>query len=68
MDHQDFLDNARRIVEEGEQRGVLLRLLGAVAFYLHCPQYGSMQRQANRHFTDLDFAAYFKHNDAIRTL
>ncbi len=68
MDHQDFLDNARRIVEEGEQRGVLLRLLGAVAFYLHCPRYGSMQQQANRHFTDLDFAAYFKHNDAIRTL
>ncbi len=68
MDHQDFLDNARRIVEEGEQRGVLLRLLGAVAFYLHCPQYGSMQQQANRHFTDLDFAAYFKHNDAIRTV
>lgn len=68
MDHQDFLDQARRIVEEGEQRGVLLRLLGAVAFYLHCPQYGSMQEQANRHFTDLDFAAYFKHSDGIRTL
>ncbi len=68
MEHEDFLEQARRIVEEGEQRGVLLRLLGAVAFYLHCPQYGSMQQQANRHFTDLDFAAYFKHNDEIRTL
>ncbi len=68
MDHQDFLENARRIVEEAEQRGVLLRLLGAVAFYVHCPKYGSMQQQANRHFTDLDFAAYFKHNDVIRTL
>ncbi len=68
MDHQDFLDKAREIVEEGEQRGVVLRLLGAVAFYLHCPQYGFLQQQANRHFTDLDFAAYFKHNDGIRTL
>src|SRR5512135_3346028 len=68
MDHQDFLDNARKIVEEGEQRGAQLRLLGAVAFYLHCPKYGFMQEQANRHFTDLDFAAYFKHNDGIRTL
>jgi hypothetical protein len=68
MEHQDFLDNARKIVEEGQQRGVLLRLLGAVAFYLHCPKYGSMQQQANRHFTDLDFAAYFKHNEGIRTL
>jgi hypothetical protein len=68
MEHQDFLDYARKIVEEGQQRGVLLRLLGAVAFYLHCPKYGSFQQQANRHFTDLDFAAYFKHNDAIRTI
>ena len=68
MEHQDFLDYARRIVEEGEQRGVQLRLLGAVAFYLHCPKYGSFQHQANRHFTDLDFAAYFSHNDAIRSV
>ncbi len=68
MDNQEFLPYARRIVEEGEQRGALLRLLGAVAFYVHCPKYGSFQQKANRVFTDLDFAAYFDHSDAIRSL
>jgi hypothetical protein len=47
---------------------VLLRLLGAVAFYVHCPKYGSMQEKANRFFTDLDFAAYFQHFETIQTL
>ena len=68
MDHHEFLEYAHRIVEEGEQRGALLRLLGAVAFYLHCPKYGSIQAKANRFFTDLDFAAYFQHHETIRTL
>ncbi len=68
MDHQEFLEYARRIVEEGEQRGVLLRLLGAVAFYVHSPKYGVMQQKANRFFTDLDFAAYFRDHETIRTL
>ncbi len=68
MDHQEFLEYARRIVEEGEQRGVPLRLLGAVAFYVHCPKNGSMQEKANRFFTDLDFAAYFQHHETIRAL
>ncbi len=55
-------------MEEGEQRGVLLRLLGAVAFYMHCPKYGSIQERANRHFTDLDFAAYFRQYETVRAL
>lgn len=68
MEQQEFLDYARRIVDEAEQRGAQLRLLGAVAFHVHCPKYGYMQQQANRAFTDLDFAAYFKHNDSIRAV
>jgi hypothetical protein len=68
MEQQEFLDHAFRIVEQGQEQGATLRLLGAVAFRIHCPVYGSFQSKANRHFTDLDFAAYFKDNAPIRDL
>jgi hypothetical protein len=66
MEQQKFINNAYRIVDEAQKQGAMLRLLGAVAFNIHCPTYSSFQEKANRHFTDLDFAAYFNHNDPIR--
>lgn len=68
MEKQEFLDRAYRIVEEGQKRGATLRLLGAVAFHIRCPEYSHYQEKANRPFTDLDFAAYFKHHQVIRGL
>lgn len=68
MKQQEFIDHAFKIVDQGQKQGATLRLLGAVAFYIHCPAYGSFQAKANRHFTDLDFAAYFKDNAPIRDL
>ena len=66
MEQQEFIINANRIVDEAQKQGAMLRLLGAVAFNIHCPTYNSFQEKANRYFTDLDFAAYFNHNDPIR--
>ncbi len=68
MEDHEYLIQAERIVEEAEREGVLLRLLGSVAFHLHSPKYKSFQEEAGRHFTDLDFAAYFKHNQGIRSM
>jgi hypothetical protein len=68
MEQQEFIDNAYKIVDQGQKQGAILRLLGAVAFNIHCPTYGAFQAKANRHFTDLDFAAYFKDNQSIRDL
>ena len=66
MESEQYLAYAAKIVEDAQKEGALLRLLGSVAFYLHCPTYGYFQEQAGRHFTDLDFAAYFAHSDKIR--
>jgi len=68
MEQQEFLDKAHEIVEEGQKRGATLRLLGAVAFHIHCPEFHGFQAKANRLFTDLDFAAYFRDNASIRYL
>lgn len=66
MDYQEFRDNALRIVEEGQKNGAKLRLLGAVAFSIHCPTYSYFQEKANRHFTDLDFAGLFRESAGIK--
>lgn len=66
MDDREFIEYAHTIVIETQKQSAIIRLLGAVAFYFHCPTYGHYQQEAKRHFTDLDFAAYFSHNAAIR--
>lgn len=56
----DFGQEALRVVSEGERQGILLRLLGATAIKLHCPQYGYLFDKLGRSLTDLDFATYGK--------
>jgi hypothetical protein len=66
MDDKEFISYANSIVTEAQNQRAIVRLLGAVAFNIHCPTYGHFQQEAKRHFTDLDFAAYFSHHEAIR--
>ena len=64
MGAQDQAERARfenevcRIVEAGNQAGLMLRLLGSLAFQFHCPEFGGLQAQMGRAYTDIDFAAY----------
>jgi len=53
-----FEAEAIGIVENASHVDVTLRLLGSLAFHIHCPRYGSLQRELGRAYTDLDFAAY----------
>ncbi len=49
---------AERIVAEGRKRDLHLRLLGALAFQLHCPKHVYLARKLGRVLSDIDFAAY----------
>jgi hypothetical protein len=55
-----FEDEVQRIVAAAAEAKVVLRLLGSLAFQLHCPQFGGLQAQMGRAYTDLDFASYSK--------
>ncbi len=63
-----FEDEAIRIVEAGKEKGVVLRVIGALAFHHHCPEFGYIQAKLNRVYTDIDFAAYGKQSKQIRDL
>jgi hypothetical protein len=50
------------------ERGLVLRLLGAVAFARRCPAHAYLRERLGRHYTDIDFAAYAREARAIRAM
>jgi hypothetical protein len=64
----DFLEEANRILGAAKSERVLLRLLGALAFYIHCPKFSYMQEMLGRRFSDIDFASYRQESDGINKL
>jgi hypothetical protein len=52
-----FLSSASRIIENARSRHITLRLLGSLAYRLHCPNYVSLLDEMLRVLTDLDFAS-----------
>lgn len=46
------------LMAEAEARGVTMRVIGAIAFRTHCPQFKYMEYELGRVLTDIDFVAY----------
>ena len=59
-EREKFENEVKRITEVARQGGLMLRLLGSLAFQVHCPQYGFLQAKLGRAYTDIDFAGYAK--------
>jgi len=57
-DPTPFIEQANRILDEAGRRNLTLRLIGALAFHLHCPKFNYIQLETGRFFTDVDFMAY----------
>ncbi len=63
-----FLEETHRIMDAAKTEDILLRLLGALAFHIHCPKFSYMQEMLGRTFTDIDFASYGKESSRISKL
>jgi len=59
-------DEARRILDEARNRGIILRLFGGVAVKYHCPS--ATHRSLQRSYPDLDFFGRGKQGREIRKL
>lgn len=70
---QEFLEKATEIVQSGQQQGIILRIMGAVAFRIHTPTLADLHKRLNRlnstgtDFTDLDLMTYGKHNQKLES-
>jgi len=69
---EDFYAERTRILDalsQDEYKQIVMRLIGALAFRTHCPQFGYLQDALGRVFTDIDFATYSRHiKDVTRFL
>ena len=63
-----LLDESNRIIEEADRRKVTLRLLGSIAFRLHCPKFVQYLDRMDRKLTDVDFASYSKERGKVEKL
>lgn len=61
-------DRILRALALPENQHMILRLVGALAFRTHCPQFGYIQDALGRQFTDIDFASYPRFLKDIRRL
>ena len=55
-----FENELKRIIKASDDAGVILRVIGSLAFQMHCPKFGYLQQAMGRAYTDIDFAAYSK--------
>ena len=58
MPQIDFILEAKQIVEKAQSQGVTLRVLGATAFRIHCPDFVQAHIAMSRELSDIDFASY----------
>jgi hypothetical protein len=57
-----------RILDASEAAGVVLRVIGSLAFQMHCTKYGYLQAAMGRAYTDIDFAGYRKQTREVQGL
>lgn len=68
---EDFYAERTRILDalaDADNRHVIMRLIGALAFRTQCPTYGYIQDRLDRKFTDIDFASYPRFVKDIRRI
>jgi hypothetical protein len=68
---EDFYAERTRILEVlalEDNKHVIMRLIGALAFRTQCPKFGYIQDRLERKFTDIDFASYPRFNRDIRRI
>ena len=63
-----FENELKRILKASEEAGLLMRVIGSLAFQMHCPQFGYLQAAMGRAYTDIDFGAYSRQSKAIQEL
>ena len=64
-EQRSYMDEAIPLIEEGEEKGIPLRLLGSTAILLNCPHHVSLYQEMDRRLTDIDVVAYLKQDKQL---
>jgi hypothetical protein len=66
--HLEYVDRALELVEHARRHGVELRILGSLAYRLHCPANLVLFEEMERDLTDVDLTARGEQRRAVREL
>ncbi len=66
-EREKFENELKRLLKASDDAGIILRVIGSLAFQLHCPKFGYLQAAMGRAYTDIDFAAYARQSKQIQT-
>jgi hypothetical protein len=61
----DFIEETLRIIKAADDKGIILRVMGACAFRIHCKKYGYFHATLTRELTDIDFVTYNKYSSKL---
>ena len=64
-EREKFENELKRILQASDDAGVLMRVIGSLAFQMHCPKFGYLQAAMGRAYTDIDFGAYGRQSKQI---
>ncbi|MBI5840166.1 MAG: hypothetical protein HZB19_08685 [Chloroflexi bacterium] len=64
-EREKFENELKRILKASDDSGILLRVIGSLAFQMHCPQFGYLQAAMGRAYTDIDFGAYGRQSKQV---
>jgi hypothetical protein len=67
-EREKFENELKKILKASSETGIILRVIGSLAFQMHCPNFGYLQAAMGRAYTDIDFAAYHKQTKEIQEL
>lgn len=67
-EREKFETELKAILKASDESGILLRVIGSLAFQMHCPEFGYLQAAMGRAYTDIDFAAYSRQAKQISEL
>lgn len=67
-EREKFENELKLIIQASEESGILMRVIGSLAFQMHCPQFGYLQAALGRAYTDIDFGAYRSQSKQIQEL
>ena len=66
--HLEYVDRALELVEHARRQGIELRILGSVAYRLHCPANLVLFEEMERDLTDIDLTARSEQRRSVREL
>jgi len=67
-EREKFEKELKAILKASDETSILLRVIGSLAFQMHCPQFGYLQEAMGRAYTDIDFGAYSRQAKQITEL